>query len=658
MTQVTPRQRPYGHRAGGWVRLALGLAIALGTAAAPVAQVQWDYESLTRGKLWQSLWNSLQYGEPGALFSSPAYTLDYPGHLRGARAEEALNYAEAAGFAVYGSRNGQAAAYTLNTRFQPSSRYVYPTEPSRLIENYNLVDPSVAGEEIVTGAHHVIDLKLDVSHRSMAWSYPDYDDFVIHEITLTNNDVSALSDVHFAMRYGLRFTLRSGTDYDEKYDWNEDEELFYFYDHWSTRREDGSLVTWNFGVGPERGDIGDASDIDEAGSLDHELDAPAYFTALPLDCRNGTVTTNILEHLGGDFQTDAPQEDVMFRQDQLEGTGPARFREVMTHQQPKQSWDELADSGGEGGNRFERRPEYLVSCGPFEIAPFESITLVFAEVMAEIDRSRIVEGGVENIDHMLEATPGLLMDNVRAAKRLYARDYQPEAHPPPTPTDGPNSLSILAGAGEIVIGWPPIDPAYTDPLTGADDLAGYRVYRSSTFTIGPWTEIADIPVGETTVDGGMVRYVDDDVPFGVGNYYTVTSYDTDGNESGRVNANRDPVYPERAPNAAFPAEVYVVPNPFRQHSQLLGEGERYRMEFVGLPAQATIQIYTLTGETLKTIEHDDGTGSTAWGSNLALDYQLNDWLLAVSPGVYIYRVESRVPGQEGQTAIGKFAILK
>jgi hypothetical protein len=620
--------------------------------------VQWDYESLTRGKLWQSIWNSLQYGEPGALFSSPAYTMDYPGYVRGARAEDALNYAEAVGYAVYGVRGGEAEAYTLNTRFQPSGRFVYPTEPARLTRNYNLADPTIPAEEVLTGAHHAIDLKLDVAHRSMVWSYPEYDDFVIHEITLTNNDVTPLTDLYFAMRYGLRFTLRSGTDYDEKYDWSEEEELFYFYDHWSTRRSDGTLVQWDFGVGPERGDIGDASDIEERGSLDHELDAPGYFTAFALDCQGASPEFNILEHLGGDFQTDAPEEDVVFRQDQLESEGPARFKEVLTHRQPRQSWDALNAAGGEGGNRFERRPEYLVTCGPYEVAPFESITLVFAEVMAEMDRARIVEGGVENIDWMLENTPGLLLDNVRAAKSLYANGYEPAAHPPPTPTDGPNSLDITAAPGEVVIEWPPIPDSYTDPETGVNDFAGYRVYRSSYFTVGPWELIADLPKGEVPTEDGVVRFVDADLPFGVGNYYAVSSYDTAGNESGLVNANREPVYPQRAPNEAFPEDVYVVPNPFRQHSQLLGEGERFRMEFVGLPAAATISIYTLTGERLKTIEHDDGTGSTAWGSNLRLDYQLNDWLLSVSPGVYIYRVESRVSGQEGREYIGKFAIIK
>ena len=144
----------------------------------------------------------------------------------------------------------------------------------------------------------------------------------------------------------------------------------------------------------------------------------------------------------------------------------------------------------------------------------------------------------------------------------------------------------------------------------------------------------------------------------MGNYYCVTSYDVDGNESGKVNNSRFPIYPLRPPNQQFPKNVYVVPNPFRQHSGLSGTGERYRMEFVGIPAKCKIKIYTLNGDIIQEIYHDDGSGSEAWGSIKLLDYQLNKWALGISPGVYIYRVESLVPGHIGESFIGKLAIVK
>jgi hypothetical protein len=184
------------------------------------------------------------------------------------------------------------------------------------------------------------------------------------------------------------------------------------------------------------------------------------------------------------------------------------------------------------------------------------------------------------------------------------------------------------------------------------------VYRSNYFTIGPWTLVKEIKKDSVILVNGNIRFVEKDLPFGVGNYYCVTSYDTDGNESGKVNNTRFPIYPLRGPNVQFPKNVYVVPNPFRQHSNLSGTGERFRMEFIGIPAKCKIKIYTLTGDVIQEINHDDGSGSEAWGSIERLDYQLNKWTLGIAPGVYIYRVESLVSGHIGESYIGKLAIVK
>jgi len=37
---------------------------------------------------------------------------------------------------------------------------------------------------------------------------------------------------------------------------------------------------------------------------------------------------------------------------------------------------------------------------------------------------------------------------------------------------------------------------------------------------------------------------------------------------------------------------------------------------------------------------------------------LTDFAQNVQPGIYIYHVESHVPGHEGETSVGKIAIIK
>jgi len=614
----------------------------------------WSKQTLNRGKLWATLHNSLQYGDPTEIVNV-YHGLDYPGYSKGPNIQDALNYLGAGGYALYGVRNNVEQAYTLDTRYFPSGVDVFPVEEMLMTTNYNLEDLTIKGEQAAAGSHYVYGAEVEIRRTSRVWSYPKYDDFIIHEVEITNKKFTNITDFYFGMRYSLLFTVRSMSQKDEKYGWDEDHELFYFYDDWSFSWEDETPIHYNFGVGPEAGDIADSRDILELNSKEHEFDAPAYFSAIVLDAAGGNVYRNILEYGSKSGATNAPLEDRIFIHTVDE---PGRFKEVMTHEQPHLSWDDARAAGGEGGNKYERSPIYLLSVGPFSMTPFQKITLVYAEVMGEMDRSKIVEGGIDNLNDLKTESLDALLTNVEAAEQLYAQDLEPEVHPPPTPTNGQNSLTITSQPGNVIVEWPIVPDSYVDPLTGVNDLEGYRIYRSTYFTIGPWDLLVEIPKQAVESNSGLARYVDSEVSASVGYYYTITTYDSDGNESGKVNNNRFPIYPTLPKNEDFPADVYVVPNPFRQHSGLSGTGERYRIQFMGLPGAAKIKVFTVSGELVQEIDHDDGTGSAAWGSIANIDYQLTKWALGVAPGFYVYSIESMVSGHEGETFIGKLAIIK
>jgi hypothetical protein len=94
--------------------------------------------------------------------------------------------------------------------------------------------------------------------------------------------------------------------------------------------------------------------------------------------------------------------------------------------------------------------------------------------------------------------------------------------------------------------------------------------------------------------------------------------------------------------------IRVVPNPyFAQYSPMVetGEGESV-IEFQKIPDKCTIRIYTLAGDLVQTIEHNDGSGTARW--NLQ---SRNNQLVA--SGIYIFHVES--PYGEH---LGRFAIIK
>ncbi|HEY6951429.1 MAG TPA: hypothetical protein VI758_03415, partial [Bacteroidota bacterium] len=103
------------------------------------------------------------------------------------------------------------------------------------------------------------------------------------------------------------------------------------------------------------------------------------------------------------------------------------------------------------------------------------------------------------------------------------------------------------------------------------------------------------------------------------------------------------------------ANIKVVPNPYLASAQwenknpyTTGRGPR-SLHFTHLPAQCTIRIFTVNGELVKTIVHNNliENGTEDWN-------MLSDDSLSIAYGIYIYYVDA--PGI-GKT-MGKFAVIK
>jgi hypothetical protein len=107
-------------------------------------------------------------------------------------------------------------------------------------------------------------------------------------------------------------------------------------------------------------------------------------------------------------------------------------------------------------------------------------------------------------------------------------------------------------------------------------------------------------------------------------------------------------------NEDYNEKPYVVPNPYLGMASFeqapyaqTGRGDR-RIEFRGLPVNATVRIYTITGELVQTLHHDSG-----FQNYIAWNMRSKD-NLEIAPGLYIYHVEA--PGEDDY--IDKFAIIK
>ena len=95
------------------------------------------------------------------------------------------------------------------------------------------------------------------------------------------------------------------------------------------------------------------------------------------------------------------------------------------------------------------------------------------------------------------------------------------------------------------------------------------------------------------------------------------------------------------------SQIQVVPNPYLVRSRFNETANERRIRFTHLPQYCRISIFTVSGEIVQSINHDNVYDGNSWWDLKSTHGEL------VSPGLYIYIVES-----EGLEHIGKFAIVR
>jgi len=175
-------------------------------------------------------------------------------------------------------------------------------------------------------------------------------------------------------------------------------------------------------------------------------------------------------------------------------------------------------------------------------------------------------------------------------------------------------------------------------------LKNFKVWRSNA-GMGPWKLLGEVNVGNVN-SSNMYEFIDIDETYKLGEnkYYSVTSVDDKGNESGRTNIT---AHVKNVRNADKLTKVYAVPNPFIVNSGFEGYGQENAIGFYGLPEKCTIRIFSYAGQLVQTIEHDSPTFSTAW-------FQVTRNVQDIASGIYFFVVTT----PNGETATGKLVIVK
>ncbi len=213
----------------------------------------------------------------------------------------------------------------------------------------------------------------------------------------------------------------------------------------------------------------------------------------------------------------------------------------------------------------------------------------------------------------------------------------------PEPGQGqndPNLMNAPAVTYESITGKFPTK--LRKPVNGRSDVRLRRV--------GDYYEMVD------GVDGGGA--VTGDLANGTRYYYAVVAYDF-GNTKGKTkflptmggkNVNGLAVIPMSTVRDVLDY-VRVVPNPYKGSAdweEWTGSGARLgKIYFMNLPAKCTIRIYTIAGDLVRTLEHNDvASGAEPWDLTGEAGVQ-------VASGIYVYHIDAPDYGEK----IGKFAVL-
>ena len=268
---------------------------------------------------------------------------------------------------------------------------------------------------------------------------------------------------------------------------------------------------------------------------------------------------------------------------------------------------------------------------------------------------------------------GGLLENADYLEFLRDRDYQVPSPPPPPP------LRITAHSQKVELSWEPLEgdvnpEEYKDPYRGDNSpqpFEGYRIYKSTVSEQGPWTLLAefDIPDNKFNQNTGL-EYVYTDVGLlnNLEYYYSASAFSKPDSvtnfpsQESSVNANAQTVIPG-TPSPETVGLVAVVPNPYRgdiayqnydpqwekpKGRQRWMEQDR-RIQFINLPALCEIKVYTLAGDLVDTIKHDDNIkGYEDWNLTSSVGQ-------AISSGIYLYTVEDT---KTGKVQVGKFVVIK
>jgi len=283
---------------------------------------------------------------------------------------------------------------------------------------------------------------------------------------------------------------------------------------------------------------------------------------------------------------------------------------------------------------------------------------------------------------------GTSEDDVRESIQRFD-EFAAEGYPLPSPPPAP-ILRATPGDNQVTLNWAALpgednveewrDPVRLDFDIISQPFEGYRLYKSSVSENGPWTLLGtyDIPGNSFGYNFGLQReYVDTGLLNNIEYYYAISSFSKPDQVSGYESLSSSNYSITVIPGTEVQKDVgtiAVVPNPYRGNEyyqnynpawekpsggiSLNNVNNNYeatwleqdrRIQFINVPSPSKIIIYTLSGDLVRTLFHnDDQKGYIDWNltSNVGQ---------TIASGIYLFTAESQ---STGNIQVGKFVVVK
>ena len=269
--------------------------------------------------------------------------------------------------------------------------------------------------------------------------------------------------------------------------------------------------------------------------------------------------------------------------------------------------------------------------------------------------------------------------------------------PPPVP-----NMYVEIESKKVILYWQNNAESFLDPISQEADFEGYRLYgarKTDNESLGEFSLLLETDkendIGYNTgfsmieiqnnygepdsinINNTYYHYKfeNSEIKDGWLNYYAITAYDRGDPDANleslesSIYSNRVYVYPGESASVEdqWPDEPTVYPNPYRGQALWDGYGSRNKMIwFRNLPEEAEIRIFSLAGDLVDVIQHDESYkgqdinniderknplmsgGEHAWDLITMYDQ-------ATASGLYLFTVEDK---NSGKVKEGKFLIIK